>query len=116
MMDIAGDTWFPHIHRGIVAMGQICKQCWEQSKNFKAVIGKKHCSELEKVLKPNEEVKLDFAGLMPDELNIDAYILVAIDRFSKYPTKKVVIHTTADTAIKFIQRYIMNNGVPRRIR
>ena len=71
---------------------------------------------MEPVVEPNEEVQLDFAVSPPDELNKDAYILVAIDRWSKVPTAKVVSITTADIAIKFMQRYISNNGVPHRLR
>ena len=71
---------------------------------------------MEPVVEPNEEVQLDFAGPLQDELNRDAYILVAIDKWSKFSTAKVVSNTTADIAIKFMQRYISNNGVPRRIR
>ena len=71
---------------------------------------------MEPVVEPNEEVQLDFAGPLPDELNRDAYILVANDKWSKFSTAKVVSNTTADIAIKFMQRYISNNGVPRRLR
>ena len=46
----------------------------------------------------------------------DANILVAIDMWSKLPMAKVVSNTTADVALKFIQRYISNNGVPRKLR
>ena len=71
---------------------------------------------MEPVVQPNEEVQLDFADPLPDELNRDAFILVAIDKWSKLPTAKVVSKTTADIAIKFVQRYISNNEVPRRLR
>ena len=70
---------------------------------------------MEPVVEPNEEVQLDFARPLPDELNKDAYILVAIDKWSKFSTAKVIYKTTADIAIKFMQRYIFNNGVPRRL-
>ena len=43
---------------------------------------------MESVVEPNEEVQLDFAGPLPNELNRDAYILVAIDKLSKFPTAK----------------------------
>ena len=71
---------------------------------------------MDSVVEPNEEVQLDFAGPLPDELSKDAYILVAIDKWSKFPTAEVVSNTTADIALKFMQRYISNNGVPRRLR
>ena len=67
-------------------------------------------------MEPNEEKQLDFAGPLPDESNKDAYILVAIDKWSKFPEAKLVLNTTADVAIKFMQRYISNNGVARRLR
>ena len=68
---------------------------------------------MEPVVEPNEEVQFDFAGPLSDELIRDAYFLVAIDKWFKFPTAKVVSNTTADIAIKFMQRYISNNGVPR---
>ena len=68
------------------------------------------------VVEPNEEVQLDFAGSLPDELNKGANILVAIDKWSKFQIAKVVSNTTADVAIKFMQRNISNNGAPRRSR
>ena len=71
---------------------------------------------MEPVVEPNERVQLDFAGPLPDELNKDAYILVAIDKWSKFTKAKVVSNTTADIAIKFMQRYISNNKVPRRLK
>ena len=77
---------------------------------------KKHSFQKEPVVEPNEEVQLDFAGPLPDEITRDAYILVAKDKWSKFPAAKVVTDTTADVAIKFMQSYISNNGVPRRLR
>ena len=91
-------------------MAQNCKQCTEQGKNMKPIIGKKHLFLMEPVVEPNEEVQLDFAGHLPDEINKYAYILVAIDKWSKFPTAKVVSITIP---VKFMQRYISNNGVQR---
>ena len=69
---------------------------------------------MEPVVEPNEEVQLAFAGPLLDKLNRDACILVAMDKWSKFSTAKVVANTTADIAIKFMQRYASNNCVPRR--
>ena len=33
------------------------------------------------LVEPNEEIQLDFAGPLPDELNRDTYILVVIDKW-----------------------------------
>ena len=95
---------------------QNCRHCIEQDKNLKPVLGTKQSFQMQLVVEPNEEAQLDFARPLPDELNRAAYILVAIDKWSKFPTAKVVSNTPADIAIKFMQRYISNNGVPRGIR
>ena len=116
MLDLSEYVWFPPIHRTIVQMAQNWKQCTEQGKNLKPILGENSSFQTEPAVEPNEEVKLDFAGPLPDELNRDAYILVAIDKWSKFPTAKVVSNTTADIAIKFMQRYISNNRVLRRLR
>ena len=115
MLDLSQHVWFPHIHRSIVQMAQNCKHCTEQGKNLKPILGKNLSFQMEPVFEPNEEVQLDFAGPLPDDLNRDAYILVAIDKWSKFPTAKIVSNTTADIAIKFMQRYNSNNGVSRRL-
>ena len=71
---------------------------------------------MELVVEPNKENQIDFAGSLPDEINKDVYILVAVEKKSKFPTAKLVSKTTADIAIKLKQKYISNNGVPRRLR
>ena len=116
MFDLSHHVWFPHIHRSIVQMAQNCKHCTEQGKKLKSILGKKLSFQMEPVVEPNGEVQLDFAGPLPDELNRDAYILVAIDKWSKFPTAKVVSNTTADIAIQFMRRCISNNGVPRKLK
>ena len=100
MLDLSHHVWFPHIHRSIVQMAQNCKHCTEQGKNLKPILGKQISFQMEPVVEPNEEVQLDFAGPLPDELNRYAYILVAIDKWLKFPTAKVVSNTTAEIAIK----------------
>ena len=97
-------------------MAKNCKHCTEQGKNLKPVKHKNHIFQMNSVVEPIEEVQLDFAGPLPDELNKDAYILDAIGKWSKFQTAKVVSITTADVAIKFMQRYISKNGVPLRLR
>ena len=116
MLDLCQNVWFPHIHQSIVQMAKNSKDCTEQGKNLKPIIGKNQSFQMDLVIEANEEVQLDFAGPLPDELNKDAYILVAIDKWSKFPTAKVFSKTTADIAIKFMQRYISNNRVPHRLR
>ena len=67
----------PAYTQGIIQMAQGCRQCTQQGKDLKPIIGKQHSFQMEPVVEPNEEVQLDFAGSLPDELNKDAYKLVA---------------------------------------
>ena len=71
---------------------------------------------MEPVVEPIEKIQLEFAGPLPDDLKREAFILVAINEWSKLPTAKVVSNTTADIVIKFMQGHITNNWVPRRLR
>ena len=80
LLDLSHHVWFSHVHRSIVQIAQNCKHCTEQGKNLKPIIGKKHSFQMEPVVETNEEVQLDFAEPFPDEINRDAYILVAIDK------------------------------------
>ena len=116
ILDLCKNIWFPHIHRTIVKMAQRCRECTQQGKNRKPITGKQHSFQMESVVEPNEEIQLDFARPLPDELNRDAYILVAVDKWSKLPMAKVASNRTADVAFKIMQRHISNNGMPRRLR
>ena len=95
-------------------MAQNCRQGTKQSKVLKPVIGKQHSFQMKYVVEPNEEGQLDVAGPLPDELKKDEYILVAIDKWSKFLMAKVLSNTTVDIAMKFMQCYIVNNGLPRK--
>ena len=100
MLDLYRNVWFPHIHRSIVQMAKKCKHCTEQGKNLKPIKGKNQSFQMDSVVEPNEEVQLNFAGPLPDELNKDAYILIAIDKWSKFPAVKIVSNTTPDIVKK----------------
>ena len=64
----------------------------------------------------NEEVKLDFAGPIPDEYLKDSYILASVDGYSRYPHAKLYHNCDADTAIGYLKKYIKFHGIPRNIR
>ena len=81
---------------------------------MKPIIGKQNSFQMERVVELGEELQLDFAGPLPGEINKDE--LVAMDKRSKLPTAEVVSNTAADVALKFMQRYISNNGVPLKLR
>ena len=67
-------------------------------------------------MEPNQEIQLDFAGPIFNERGKEKYILTAIDRFSKFPTTKIVVATSTFNVTKFLNKYINLHGVPRTIR
>ena len=73
-------------------------------------------NNLEILTEPNREIQLDFAGPNKSKTRGDTYILVAIDRFSKWPTAHICKSTDARTVLKFLTRYFTGNGTPRVIR
>ena len=59
---------------------------------------------------------MDFAGPIKSKTRGDVYILVAIDRFSKWPTAQICKITDTRTVLKFLTKYFTDNGTPRTIR
>ena len=116
MIRLANLIWFPHIHRTVKLRTENCKQCTDQGKNLKPLIPKSDLGKLPKLDEPNQEVQLDFAGPIPNESNKDTYILVAVDRFSRFPSAVVHPNCDATTAINFLQQYCKFHGIPRSLR
>ena len=116
MIRLANLIWFPHIHRTIKLRVENCKQCTDQGKNLKPLIAKPNLGNLPKLVEPNQEIQIDFAGPIQNEFNKDVYILVAVDRFSRFPS--AIVHPNCDTptAINFLQKYCEFHGIPRNIR
>ena len=64
----------------------------------------------------DQELQLDFAGPLIDDKKGKIYILVAIDRFSKYPSVMLTKTTSAKKVVNFLRSYIRNNCIPESIR
>ena len=67
MMHLANLIWFPRIHREIVNLTQNSQTCIKKGKNLEPLIPKNKNSQLPPLMKPNEEVQLDFTGPITDE-------------------------------------------------
>ena len=116
MLSLAQNIWWPCIHRDILAKTSECKACTEISKNLKSVIP--HCkwALLTKCVEPNDEIQIDVGGPTLIEKGIEQYFITSVDRYSKYPTAKIVNNTSGTNVIKFLNNYIHNHRVPRTIR
>ena len=61
--------------------GLNCSECTMAGKNLKTIIPNSHISEPPSLLEPNEELNVDFAGLLDSYWGSNKYILLCVDRF-----------------------------------
>ena len=66
-------------------------------------------------MQPSQEVKLDYAGPLEDHKGKNIYLLVAIDRYSKF-TSKLTKSTGGKSSTKFLRSYIDIHGIPESIK
>ena len=108
--------WWPGLHREIREKAETCPSCRTAGKNLKTQIPQTEVNRLEILTEPGQEIQLDFAGPIKSKSRGDVYILVAVDRFSKWPTAQICKRTDSRTVINFLTKYFTDNGTPRTIR
>ena len=117
MLALAKLIWYPHIHSEIVAQAQSCKHCIDKGKNLKPIIARTNLGSLPTLVEPNEEIQMDFAGPIPFKNNTqNNYILVTVDRLSRYPHAEIFNNCDTNTAIEYLESYCKVHGIPRSIR
>ena len=92
-----------------------CIPCNLSSKNIKPNIPKSEQNSLPPLRAPNEEIQLDFIGPITDQ-NRRFYILLSLDRYSKWPVTSLCKTKDGETAIKFLEHYCNLNSIPKTIR
>ena len=117
MLALAKLVWYPHIHSEIVAQPQSCRHCIEKGKNLKPLTPKTNLGSLSSLVEPNEEIQMDFADPIPYKNNTqNNYILVTVDRLSKYPHAAIFNNCDTNSAIEYLENYCKVHGIPRSIR
>ena len=111
MEQLTGAFWWPGMNRKVQEKAELCPSCRAAGKNIITQIPSTEKNNLEILTEPNQEIQLDFAGPIKSKTQGDVYILVAIDRFSKWPTA----HSCKSTVLKFLTKYFTDNGTPRNI-
>ena len=77
------------MHKDIVNMAEECRSCPGYGKKVKYVIPKNSAKPLPLLTQPGQELQLDYAGPLEDHKGKQINLLVAIDRYSKFPSVKV---------------------------
>ena len=107
--------WWPRIIESIQKKCEECVPCRMSGKNIKPDLPLTEKNKLEDLKEPNEEIQLDFIGPMRNK-HQKFYILLAIDRYSKWPTASMCRTPDGRTVIKFIKQLVMVHGTPKTIR
>ena len=116
MDQLAEAFWWPGMHREKHEKAETCPCCRDAGKNIITQIPSTEKNNLEILTEPNQEIQLDFAGPIKSKTRGDVYILVAVDRFSKWPTAQLCTNTDTRTVLKFLTNYFTNNGTPQCIK
>ena len=101
-MDKTADAiWWPGMYRELREKSESCPSYRAAGKNLKTQIPSTEVNRLELLTEPNQEIQMDFAGPIKSKTRGDVYILVAVDRFSKWPTAQICKNMDTRTVKQF---------------
>ena len=115
MFDAARDVWFPYLHRSLVAAADGCKECTDAGKSLKPLCAKSDIGKVYEPREPNECLQLDFWGPIRYLNESSKYVVVAVDRFSRWPSAMICGNDKSEKVLRFIKQYISQHGNPRKI-
>ena len=106
--------WWPNMRADIEKKAKTCSACLNAGKNLKTQLPSTEKSKLEPPKYPGEEIQIDFTGnLNSKHLDSSPFILVAVDKNSRWSVAKICKNTNHDTVITFLREYINVYGVPK---
>ena len=111
----AKQFWWPKLTEAIQRKCDNCIPCKFSGKNIKLNIPKTEQNSLPPLSVPNEEIQLDFVGPISNQ-NRRFYILLSMDRYSKWPAASLCKTTDGETATKFLEQYCNLNDIPKTIK
>ena len=103
MFVAAKDVWYPYIHRSIASIAEDCPECTAAGKNLKTILNKNQLGNIPESKEPKESVQLDFWGPINYLNESRKYVLVAVDRFSRWPSAMVCGNNRSDKIMKFLK-------------
>ena len=95
--------WWPNINRDIENKAKDCIACLASGKTLKYQLPNIHYGKLKTLTEPGQEIQIDFTGKLHNKrINGDVQILIAVDRFSKWPTVKICKVAETKEVISFL--------------
>ena len=116
MCNNAAIFWWPNTRVDIERKAKTCSACLNAGKNlnFHPPSTEKK-TKIETPKKPGEEIQIDFTGTLHyKNLQSSPYILIPVDKTSRWPVAKICKSTSHQTVITFLNEYINVHGVPKR--
>ena len=111
ILEVSNYLWWPHMHKDIVNMTEECRSCTRYGKNTKYIIPKNSAKPLPLLTQPGQELQSDYAGPLEDHKGKKIFLLVAIDRYSKFPSVEITKSTGGKSTMKFLRTYIDTQGI-----
>ena len=109
MTTAAKPFWWPRMTREIQQKCDECIPCKMAGKNIKPQSPMTEINYLPPVEKTNQEIQLDFIGPIRFK-HRRFYILLSIDRYSRWPAACICEAPSGKTAKHFLEQYITLNG------
>ena len=108
--------WWPNIQKEIED-AKNCVACLASGKNLKYQIPKREIGKLKTLTEPGQEVQMDFSGKLNNgKRNGEYQILIAVDRFSKWPTAKICKLAETKEVLNFLKQNFSLYGLPEKIK
>ena len=109
--------WWPTKKSDIEMKAKDCTACLASGKNLKYQLPSKHYGKLGKLTEPGQEIQICFTGKLHNQkIHGDVQILIAVDRFSKWPTVKICKTAETKEVIQFLTSNFNLYGIPEKIK
>ena len=102
--------------RSLATIAGNCQKCTSAGKNLKNMCSKGDVGKIPEPKEPNESVQLDFWRPINYLKESKKNVLVAVDRFSRWPSAMMCNSNRSDKIVKILKAYIIAHGVARQIR
>ena len=106
---------WPRVVKAIQQKFENCNPCRMSDENIKPNLPKTEINHLPPLSNPNVEIRLAFIGPISDE-HRGFYILLSLDRYSKWTAGSFCEIPDSSTAVKFLNQFISLNGISKLIR
>ena len=109
--------WWPNINKDIEDKVKSCIACMSSGKNLKYQLPKNESEKLKTLTEPGQEIQIYFTGKLHNKkLNGENQLLIAVDRFTKWPTVKICKTSELKEVNNFLKQNFNLYGLPEKIK